>query len=908
MLFERRGSLDRPEFAEVSRVQDVRRAIERRSTMADAVLVAVAAVVLAVVVLMAPTSAPAQAVTAVPGDTIASQMAAGRIVSISPDGQEREIASGLASPRGVAVLVDGSILVAETGANRIVGIGGRYGSGAPTEIVSVPYPEALSVGSDGLVYVTLLERGEMGRIDLDRGTYTAIATGLAGPGDVAVRGIAMFVTESAPAGRVVTQIGGDGRKAEFADGFVQPIGLAFGPGATLFVADFGANRIVRIDGAGETSVFAEIDGPSHLAVEPRVPSDGDPYTVVVTAAEGVVRFDFAGTRVGDTQLAGTAGIATVPGTGPGGTPGPTVATTAVVPTTVVPSTVEVTPTAPATTRPPRTTTTISEDAGAPSSTSGGILVASLAIIALIVVGAVVFAVMQRPKRGNKSGFEERSLDTNTVALAFGACAAEEVELAEAEGGVASLETQGEAAEKRLTAAIARLDDARDQLDTVRREAPARAAEDSGSDSADDADDADRSGSSRSSVGEAPAPVPAPTPAPAPLSIDDLGLTTAAGRAALDAFLRREIEADELEEMWQALGEDHAIAAVRAARPVTGPGSEAQEAQEAQVGEDEETGSGVEPAELETDDRAAVDDPVERAEAEVSEAEADLDHARTEIARLQEREVAARRRITAARAALDACQTAHEAEIRAASAAAADEAAAIAARPAPPATPPAPATPTPPTDPDPSDPSVAAAVAGETTTTPATDDPDDDTAAADDGPVPPARTPAPTPTRPSASGRARPVVPERPPLVPDAATVAALRRPRPPLDQPLAGEAPADPIDGPAADPTGEPADGATAVGSAEPASEAPSEASAANEGGGLSDLLARPPVAEDPANGEGSAARIDSIQLAWGERGLTAFAPDPEHERPDDADAPDANDGHPPAGRRGDGRDGLGFL
>jgi sugar lactone lactonase YvrE len=75
---------------------------------------------------------------------------------------------------------------------------------------------------------------------------------------------------------VVTQVAADGRKAEFADGFTQPIGLAFGPGATLFVADFAANRIMRLDAKGAATVFATIQAPVHLAVEPHVPTEGEP--------------------------------------------------------------------------------------------------------------------------------------------------------------------------------------------------------------------------------------------------------------------------------------------------------------------------------------------------------------------------------------------------------------------------------------------------------------------------------------------------------------------------------------------------------------------------------------------------------------------------------------------------------
>ena len=47
----------------------------------------------------------------------------------------------------------------------------------------------------------------------------------------------------------------------------------------------------------------------------------------------------------------------------------------------------------------------------------GATLAVLLGLMIAVVGGIVFAVVQRPKSGEKSGFEERPLDTNTVALA-----------------------------------------------------------------------------------------------------------------------------------------------------------------------------------------------------------------------------------------------------------------------------------------------------------------------------------------------------------------------------------------------------------------------------------------------------------------------------------------------------------
>src|SRR5262245_49816764 len=111
-----------------SEVQDGGRAGDRRARVTVASMVAASIAILVLTLVVAPAWAPAQVVAVTPGDIIATEMAAGRVVAVAPTGDLREIASGLQSPRGVAVLPDGSILVAETGANRIVGIGGRFGA------------------------------------------------------------------------------------------------------------------------------------------------------------------------------------------------------------------------------------------------------------------------------------------------------------------------------------------------------------------------------------------------------------------------------------------------------------------------------------------------------------------------------------------------------------------------------------------------------------------------------------------------------------------------------------------------------------------------------------------------------------------------------------------------------------
>ena len=89
------------------------------------------------------------------------------------------------------------------------------------------------------------------------------------------------------------------------DGFSAPVGMAFDAGGYLYVAEWSAGRVTRIDPAGKRSVFADgLSGPSGLAIGP----DGAIYVASYSRDE-VYRFTPAGARsVHVTGLATPAGL------------------------------------------------------------------------------------------------------------------------------------------------------------------------------------------------------------------------------------------------------------------------------------------------------------------------------------------------------------------------------------------------------------------------------------------------------------------------------------------------------------------------------------------------------------------------------------------------------------------------
>lgn len=89
------------------------------------------------------------------------------------------------------------------------------------------------------------------------------------------------------------------------EGFSSPVGMAFDAAGNLFVAEWGAGRVSRIDATGNRTTFADgISGPSGLTIG----SDGTIYVASYSRDE-VYRFTPAGERSTHvTGLATPAGI------------------------------------------------------------------------------------------------------------------------------------------------------------------------------------------------------------------------------------------------------------------------------------------------------------------------------------------------------------------------------------------------------------------------------------------------------------------------------------------------------------------------------------------------------------------------------------------------------------------------
>ncbi|MER6158883.1 hypothetical protein ABT147_25560 [Streptomyces sp. NPDC001868] len=108
-----------------------------------------------------------------------------------------ERARGLNRPIGIAVGPDGSLVVAETGAGRVVAVGNDGGGSAPVTVLreGLDQPTDVAFDADGRLYVSEERLGTVLRIEAD-GRTVVVADGLGAPQGLAVLGEELFVVET----------------------------------------------------------------------------------------------------------------------------------------------------------------------------------------------------------------------------------------------------------------------------------------------------------------------------------------------------------------------------------------------------------------------------------------------------------------------------------------------------------------------------------------------------------------------------------------------------------------------------------------------------------------------------------------------------------------------------------------
>ncbi len=166
-----------------------------------------------------------------PTGIVAAELGTGRLISVGLDGGDVEVlASGLADPVGVTVTAAGDVLVAESGAGRVVRV---TPSGVETVADGLVRPQGIlavgdSGGRSGTLFVVDAGQKAVISFDMETGDGTTIAAGLPiGP----------------PSGVVPKPLKGmppfSGPQGPFA-------GIAAGPDGTLYVSADGEGSVIAL--------------------------------------------------------------------------------------------------------------------------------------------------------------------------------------------------------------------------------------------------------------------------------------------------------------------------------------------------------------------------------------------------------------------------------------------------------------------------------------------------------------------------------------------------------------------------------------------------------------------------------------------------------------------------------------
>jgi len=189
------------------------------------------------------------------GDLLATTMVyglgQGPVIAFGP-GTQTTVATGLNSPRGVAVDAAGDIFIADTVNNRVLEIPAHGSGPVPLPTSGLSSPTGLAVDGAGDVFIVDQGNNQVVEVSAYSGTQTTVISGLNTPQYVAVDGAANVFVSDYGSNQVVEIPSNGAAQITVGSDLKGPQGLAVDGAGDVFIADYGNNRVVKVSAGGGT--------------------------------------------------------------------------------------------------------------------------------------------------------------------------------------------------------------------------------------------------------------------------------------------------------------------------------------------------------------------------------------------------------------------------------------------------------------------------------------------------------------------------------------------------------------------------------------------------------------------------------------------------------------------------------
>jgi sugar lactone lactonase YvrE len=174
-----------------------------------------------------------------------------------------QMGAGLSNPQGVAVDGAGNVYITDTGNNRVVDV--SAGSGTQTTIgTGFNAPQGVAVDGAGNVYIADTGNNQVVEVRAGGGTQTTIGTGFNGPRGVAVDGAGNIYVADTGNNQIVIIPAGGGSQTTFCGGpnsssacqaLNGPAGVAVDGAGNVYIADTGNSQVLLMAAAGGNPVL-----------------------------------------------------------------------------------------------------------------------------------------------------------------------------------------------------------------------------------------------------------------------------------------------------------------------------------------------------------------------------------------------------------------------------------------------------------------------------------------------------------------------------------------------------------------------------------------------------------------------------------------------------------------------------